>query len=89
VLPGPDKHSRPHSPKTTGHFRSFQDHLSKHLLHDISKHNNKKQNKNIMFLLLLRPLSPPTISHRKLFFDTACFELFGGGHGHLATLTDL
>ncbi len=33
-----------------------------------------------------RPLSPPRISHRKLFFDTACFELFGGGHGHLATL---
>jgi hypothetical protein len=27
-------------------------------------------------------------SPRKLFFDTACFELFGGGHGHLATLTD-
>jgi hypothetical protein len=32
------------------------------------------------------PLSPPPISHRKLFFYTANFELFSGGHGHLATL---
>ncbi len=31
-------------------------------------------------------VSPPPISHRKLFFYTAWFELFGGGHGHLATL---
>jgi hypothetical protein len=60
VLPGPDKHSRPHLPKTTaifeaftatfaknhGHFRSFHGHLSKNLpLHGISKHNNNKKPK--------------------------------------------
>jgi hypothetical protein len=50
VLPGPEKHSRPHSPKNHGHIRSFYGHLSKNLpLHDISKHNNNKKQKNIIF----------------------------------------
>jgi hypothetical protein len=49
VLPGSDKLSRLHSPKTLANFRSFQGHLSKNLpLHDISKLNdNKKQKQNI------------------------------------------
>jgi hypothetical protein len=34
VLPGPDKHSRPHSPKTTAIFEP------------ISKHNDNKKQKN-------------------------------------------
>jgi hypothetical protein len=47
VLPAPDKHSRPHSPKTTAIFEAFTATFPKNLLlHDISKHNNnKKQNK--------------------------------------------
>ncbi len=28
----------------------------------------------------------PSIFHRKIYFYTACFELLGGGHSHLATL---
>ncbi len=36
-----------------------------------------------------RPLSPPPISHRKLFIYTACFELFYSDYGHLATLPAL
>jgi hypothetical protein len=49
-LLGSDKHSRPHSPKTIGHFRSFHGYLSKNLLlHDILKHyNNKKTKKKHM-----------------------------------------
>ena len=35
-----------------------------------------------------RPLSQPPVSHRKLFFYTACFELFSGGYGHLGTLPE-
>jgi hypothetical protein len=48
VLPGPDKHSRPHLPKDhDGHFQSFHGHLYKNLLlHDITKQNiNKKPKK--------------------------------------------
>jgi hypothetical protein len=36
--------------KNPGQFCSFHGHLSKNLLlHDISKHNNNKKRKNIMF----------------------------------------
>jgi hypothetical protein len=113
VLPGNDKHSRPHLPKNHGHFRSFQGHLSKNLpLHDISKHNHNKNKHNdwgrilsffiisalnfwinhyknylnLSALLLLTATFTASVSHRKLLFYTACFELFSGGHSHLATL---
>jgi hypothetical protein len=50
LLPGPDKHSRPHSPKTTAIVEAFTaTYLKNLLLHDISKHNNNKKHKNIMF----------------------------------------
>jgi hypothetical protein len=50
VLPGPDKHSRSHSPKTTAIFEALTATYLKNLrLHDISKHNNNKKQKNIMF----------------------------------------
>ncbi len=62
MLPGPDKHSRPHSPKTKVIFEVFT------------------------ATCYSRPLSPPPISHRKLFSYMACSELFSGGHCHLATL---
>jgi hypothetical protein len=51
VLPGPDKLSRPHSPKTTAIFEAFlATYIPKNLLlHDISKHNDNKKQKNIIF----------------------------------------
>jgi hypothetical protein len=46
VLPGPDKHSQPHSPKTTAIFEAFTVTYEKNLpLHDILKHNNNKKQK--------------------------------------------
>jgi hypothetical protein len=121
VLPAPDKHSRPHSLKTTAtiHFRSFHNPLSKNLpLHDISKHKNNKKQKNIKiwgrdfvmffsalyfwikhytnFLNLTKFVSQHLIAthvhfhwHKfptENYFFTACYELFSGGHGYLATL---
>jgi hypothetical protein len=35
---------------------------------------------------LFTACSRPSIFHRQIYFCTACFELFGGGHSHLATL---
>ncbi len=50
VLPGPDKHLRPHSPKTTAIFKAVTATISKNFLqHDSSKHNNNKKPKEIMF----------------------------------------
>jgi hypothetical protein len=46
VLPGPEKHSRTHSPKTTAILEAFTATFKKNLpLHDISKHNNNKKPK--------------------------------------------
>ncbi len=49
VLPDSDKHTRPHSPKTTAIFEAFTATYQNLLLHDILKHNNNKKQKNIMF----------------------------------------
>jgi hypothetical protein len=80
LLPGPDKHSRPHSPKTAAIFEAFMATYQK--ICPCMIFLNTLTIINIYYYS--RPLLAPPISHRELFFYTACFELFSGGHGHLA-----